>query len=295
MRHEPDGQFKWICHMKDYWSKLTKLMPATSKTADEIVGYISEWIYAYGPPEMLQSDNGSEFKGAIEYLLKAHGIKKVKHGRPRTPQVHGLVEQANDVVQSRLAKWKTETGSSKWVNSLPIIQMGINNTKHSAILKTPYEVVFGRKMVKSALVPELVDWTTVEELNGQIDSTSVEDTNAGDTDTDTDTNSITSSSSLTISKPIDTSNDNDIDTTSTLSRSSTSSAASSILSLNQALEEDTSVIANFETIDISTLPTRLREQVEIHKAKASIEATRSQIQHQVAVRSTVVREKMASC
>ena len=32
-----------------------------------------------------------------------------------------LVEQANGVVQNRLAKWKTDTGSSEWVNSLPII------------------------------------------------------------------------------------------------------------------------------------------------------------------------------
>ena len=38
----------------------------------------------YGPPEMRQSDNGCEFKGAVETLLEAYGIK-IKHGRPRTP------------------------------------------------------------------------------------------------------------------------------------------------------------------------------------------------------------------
>ena len=36
---------------------------------DEIAQYITEWIYAYGSPEMLQSDNGCEFKGAVETLL----------------------------------------------------------------------------------------------------------------------------------------------------------------------------------------------------------------------------------
>ena len=35
---------------------------------------------------MLQSDNGSEFKGAVEQLLKHWGIK-IKHGRPRTPHI----------------------------------------------------------------------------------------------------------------------------------------------------------------------------------------------------------------
>lgn len=42
MRHEPDDQFKWICHMKDHWSKLSFLRAATSKTADEIVEYVAE-------------------------------------------------------------------------------------------------------------------------------------------------------------------------------------------------------------------------------------------------------------
>ena len=191
MRHEPDGRFKWICHMKDHWSRLSKLTPATSKTADEIMEPIAEWIYAYGPPEMLQSDNGSHFKGAVDYLLKAHGIK-VKHGQPRNPQVQGLLKQANGVVRSRLAKWKTETGSSGWVNALPLIQMGINNTKHSATLKTPYEIVFGRKMVATGLVPESVNWTTVEqEMDGagreDIEDTNAEDTNAEETNAE-DTN-----------------------------------------------------------------------------------------------------------
>ena len=53
------------------------------------------------------------------------------------------------MVQNRLAKWKTETGSSEWVNSSSIIQMGMNNT---------FEIVFGRKMVTSALVQETVNW-----------------------------------------------------------------------------------------------------------------------------------------
>ena len=75
---------------EDHWSKLCMLVSSTSKTADEIAPdeiaqYITKWIYAYGPPEMLQSDNGCEFKGAVETLIKAYGIK-IKHDRPRNPR-----------------------------------------------------------------------------------------------------------------------------------------------------------------------------------------------------------------
>ena len=94
----------------------------------------------------LQSDNSSGLKAAIEHLLEAHRIK-IGYGRP---QVRGLIEQANGVVQSRLVMWQTETGSSEWVKAQPIIQMGFNSTKHSATMKTPCERVFGRKMVTTA-------------------------------------------------------------------------------------------------------------------------------------------------
>ena len=72
------------------------LVPPTSKTADEIAPderaqYITEWIQVYGPPEMRQSDNGCEFKGAVETLLEAYGIK-IKHASSNT-HVQGLVEQ----------------------------------------------------------------------------------------------------------------------------------------------------------------------------------------------------------
>ena len=233
MRHEPDDQFKWIIHMKDHWSKLCMLMPSTSKRADEIAQYITDWIYVYGPPEMLQSDNGGEFKGAVETILKSYGIK-IKHGRPRIPQVQGLVEQANGVVQNRLAKWETETGSSEWVNSLPIIQMGINNTKHSATLKTPYEIVFGRKMVTSALVQETVNWRENRQSASNADSASDGAESEAEVEADDDIHS-------------------------------------SILSLNRALDEDADIIANFQSIDITTLPPKLHERVQIFLAKGEYE------------------------
>ena len=65
--------------------------------------------------------------------------------KPRTPRTQGLVEQANGVVETRLAKWKYQTDRSDWSNSLPEIAMSINRTVHSATKHTPFELVFGRK------------------------------------------------------------------------------------------------------------------------------------------------------
>ena len=54
--------------------------------------------------QILQSDNGREFKGVLLLLMKRYNVR-IKHGRPRTPQTQGLVEQANGTVKHGTQKW----------------------------------------------------------------------------------------------------------------------------------------------------------------------------------------------
>ena len=103
-RHEPDGRFKWIMHIKDHVSKFSALFAQTSKEASECATSLAIFIKFLGDPEICQSDNGREFKGALLILLKRHGIKTI-YGRPRTPRTQGLVEQGNSVVKDKLRKW----------------------------------------------------------------------------------------------------------------------------------------------------------------------------------------------
>ena len=77
--------------------------------------------------------------------MKAFNVE-IRLGKPRTPRTQGLVEQANGVLQTRLAKWKIQTGRLDWSNGLPFVSISINNTKHTSTKYTPYELVFGCKM-----------------------------------------------------------------------------------------------------------------------------------------------------
>ena len=150
MRHEPDGQYKWILHIKDHFSKWSSLFPLKSKSAEEVAGLIATWIGCYGVPEILQCDNGREFKGVLLVLLKRHGIK-VKNGRPKTPQTKGLVEQANGTIKTKLRAWKVDTtaaggDSHCWTQALPEISLAMNHQGHSSLDgRSPYEVMFNRK------------------------------------------------------------------------------------------------------------------------------------------------------
>ena len=73
-RHTPDGQYKWVCHIKDHFSKFTILYALKSKRVSEVANCLSNFLMCFRPPKILQMDNGKEFKGACLILLKRFGI-----------------------------------------------------------------------------------------------------------------------------------------------------------------------------------------------------------------------------
>ena len=126
MRHIPDGRFKWICHIKDHFSKFSALYACKSKTASEIADSLSNFLMFCAEPEILQMDNGSEFKGVCLMLLKRFGIRVI-NGRPRRPQTQGLVEQANGVAKTKLGVYLREMVTNKWAAALPAIARAMNH------------------------------------------------------------------------------------------------------------------------------------------------------------------------
>ena len=59
MRHHPNGAYHWVDHYMDYWSKLHVLFPAMRNSAKEVA--VNKVFAYFGPPKILQSDNGREF------------------------------------------------------------------------------------------------------------------------------------------------------------------------------------------------------------------------------------------
>ena len=104
-----------------------------SKRASEITYYISLFVHHLGIPGILQCDNGREFKRPQLLFLKKHNIKLV-NGRPRTPRMQGLVEQANVVVKNEITKWQAVNSSGNWASALREICDAINKQTHEFLL-----------------------------------------------------------------------------------------------------------------------------------------------------------------
>lgn len=154
MRTKPDGEFVWILHLKDHFSKFSMLYALKSKRSSEITYYINLFVRHLAIPGILQCDNGREFKGAVLLFLKKHNIKLI-NGRSRKPRTRGLVEQANAVVKDKIAKWQAVNGTGDWADSLTEICDAINNQTHEFLPAsvTPMQLMFSAN--PSSRMPEL--------------------------------------------------------------------------------------------------------------------------------------------
>ncbi|CAF4625883.1 unnamed protein product, partial [Rotaria sp. Silwood2] len=145
MRSNEFNGFKWIFHAKDHFSKYSWLFPLASKEAINVANILQSIFYQFGPPKILQSDNGREFVAkVITDLTKTWSGLVIVNGRPRHPQFQGLVERSNSVVQQLLGKWLSTSNSSDWPSGLGPVMLAINTSIAKSINKTPFEVVFGQ-------------------------------------------------------------------------------------------------------------------------------------------------------
>lgn len=65
MRTRPDAiqgkTYKWILQLKDHFTKYCWAKALENKEAREVYQTVREIFFMFGPPHILQSDNGREF------------------------------------------------------------------------------------------------------------------------------------------------------------------------------------------------------------------------------------------
>ena len=161
MRHSPDGDYNYIGHFEDHFTKFHVLFPLKKKTATEVAMMIEERVLAYfGPPRIFHSDNGREF---VNQLIRAlfqrwGGDTTFVTGKPRHSQSQGLVERGNQIIEKKIAAMKQNENISEdetgypWSCWLPRIMFSLNSQTQTTIGDVPYHLVFGRS-VPGALFP----------------------------------------------------------------------------------------------------------------------------------------------
>ena len=57
MRIMPDGEYQWILHTKDHFTKFSWAYPLKTKDVQPVAEKLLQQFYTFGPPRILQSDN----------------------------------------------------------------------------------------------------------------------------------------------------------------------------------------------------------------------------------------------
>nr|XP_029148313.1 uncharacterized protein LOC114925206 [Arachis hypogaea] len=99
-------------------------------------------ITRFGIPEVVISDNGTQFtdKKFMEFL-SGLGIKQ-KFSSIEHPQTNGQVEAANKVVLLGLKK-RLDSKKGNWADELPSVLWSYRTTEQSATGKTPFRLTYG--------------------------------------------------------------------------------------------------------------------------------------------------------
>ena len=138
--------WRYVLLVIDVFSHFLWLRPLESKSS-QVIAIELECIYMeYGSPEIIQCDQGGEFKKALKLLCDRMNIKLID-SRPRYNQSQGKVERYHRALRSKMEYDLQKIGQYgvKWEKQLPLYQRILNNDPKEVIAyKTPFEIYVAR-------------------------------------------------------------------------------------------------------------------------------------------------------
>ena len=133
----------------DHFSKFPFLYPLKKFCTSAIIYYLETFIFhAYGVPETIVSDNGSQFKSVLfAQFLEKYGIKHI-FTAIYCPQANSS-ERVNRSVITAIRSYVSKD-QSNWDKHLSQICVALRSTYHTSIGHSPYFVLYGQQMMTHA-------------------------------------------------------------------------------------------------------------------------------------------------
>ena len=137
----------------DLFSKFVEIVAMRDQTAESVCSaLLNGWIYRYGVPDMLLTDQGRNVDGeAVRKMCAGFGINK-KHSSAYHPQGDGQAERAVESVKQALRCFLVDLNLDKtsWPSVLQEVAFNVNSLMSSSTKFTPQELMFGAS-IRSAI------------------------------------------------------------------------------------------------------------------------------------------------
>ena len=137
-----DG-YKYLLTIIDIFSKYAFVVPIKSKSGKNIKDAF-ELVFKDRFPSKIQTDRGKEFVNSeFKKFLKSRNIS-LFHSNNNEIKC-SIIERFNKTLKSKMFKYFTSKGITKYLDVLPKIVQAYNNTKHRTTKYKPVDVKFENK------------------------------------------------------------------------------------------------------------------------------------------------------
>ena len=137
----PSHGYTYLLTCVDRYTRWPEAIPITSITAESVAqAFTTGWISRFGVPATVITDRGRQFESQLwTNFTSLLGIK-----RSRTtayhPQTNGMVERFHRQLKAAL---KAQPNPNAWMESLPLILLGIRTALKEDINSTTAEMIYG--------------------------------------------------------------------------------------------------------------------------------------------------------
>lgn len=142
---------EYLLVMTDRFSKLTRTAPLSSITSYTVAkAFCDVWVFTYGPPVYLLSDNGGQFTSKyFQSICQILGTRNLFTSSYH-PQTNGQAERFNRTLLSALRRYVAEE-LNDWDKFSDAITYGYNTQVHRSTGLSPFDLVLSRTPVHLSL------------------------------------------------------------------------------------------------------------------------------------------------
>lgn len=151
------GRYNCILVVVDKFSRFTHFIPlAHPFSAATVAMAFMDIVYKlHGSPEQIVSDRDKIFNSLFWQNLFAHTGTTLAMSSSYHPETDGQTERVNQFLEAYLRCF-VHACPTKWVQWLSLAELWYNTSWHSALGKSPFEVLYGRSPRQLGITPQML-------------------------------------------------------------------------------------------------------------------------------------------